>query len=200
MRFPPSCVREPHPSTKLRMAFPSSFPSHRVLLPLLFAAAGEQLNHFPTVLLQLLLLHSIAYEYRSCGKAAFAGGVLRMKVSRGEIELSVGRQLLSDFSHRCPIARPEPCVDHQCAASADDDTDVRKPHDGPDMVGHFNRVLAQKQRRALPGSARADQKPNDQQSSFESHSARQHSRSAIACQPPIFLRYSAAVSCPVASG
>ena len=95
------------------------------------------------MLLHFLLLPGIADQKGAGWKAGFTGGVLGVEVRGGEKELLIiGREFRGHACGRGSIFRAQARIHYQRCVATNNDSDVRKPHDRPDMVGDLRRVLA----------------------------------------------------------
>ena len=85
----------------------------------LCGAAAEQIDVFCAAAVDLVLLRGGADQNRVGWKRAFAGGVLRMKVSGGEVQHGTFGQLLRLAQHDRTVARPHAGIDDQRRAGSD---------------------------------------------------------------------------------
>ena len=104
---------------------------------------AEPVHHFLSVLVHLHLLHRVADQDGARGKAGLTAGVLGMEVRGGQEEFFVVRRELFDHTgDRGAIFRAQSSVDDQRRVSTDDDGNVGKTHNRPDVVGNPGGVLA----------------------------------------------------------
>ena len=87
--------------------------------------AGEGLDLLGAALGELGLLHVRVHVFRRGGKRQVAGRVLGVKMRGRDEQLGVLADLGDLAQDRLPVASPEPGIDHQRRARADDDADVR---------------------------------------------------------------------------
>src|SRR6185312_10719469 len=105
--------------------------------------SGERIDHFLAVLLHLLLLHGVADDRSAGRKAGFTRSVFRMEVRSGEIDLPAGRELRDYARDGFAVLRSKPGIDNQHRVAPDHNSDIRPPHNGPDVIGNLCRGVRQ---------------------------------------------------------
>lgn len=87
-----------------------------------------------------VLLDLVTYQESLAGKPHHARRVLRVEVGGGQEQAVVGCEFHRDSSHSGTVLPPEARVYDQRAIRADDDADIGKSNDRPDMIRHLHGI------------------------------------------------------------